>query len=119
MSQFGQKRVFQTETLEERLGTFVIDDERLCWLQMWRSAFFLAAVLVGSVLAAAQIQSGIVTGTVTDQTGAVLPSVKVVLENRISVHVSATTSNDRGEFVFNNVPFFHAVLQGEGTTATT
>jgi len=72
---------------------------------MWRSAFFLAAVLVRSVLAAAQIQSGIVTGTVTDQTGAVLPRVKVVLENRISAHVSATTSNDRGEFVFNNVPF--------------
>ena len=107
MSQFGQKRVFQTETLEERLVTFVIDKERLCWLQVWRSAFFLAAVLVGLLQAAAQIQSGTLTGTVTDQTGAVFPSVKVVLENRISAHVSATTRNDRGEFVFNR-PLVHA-----------
>ena len=82
---------------------------------MWRSAFLLAGVLVGSVTAATQMQSGTVAGTVADQTGAVLPGAKVALENRISAHVSVTTSNDHGEFVFNNVPFDSYTLQVEAS----
>ena len=80
---------------------------------MRRSALAVAALLVGSLTAAAQLQSGTVTGTITDQTGAVLPGVNVTLENRISAHVSVTTSNDRGEFVINNVPFDSYTLRLE------
>ena len=81
--------------------------------RMWSSAVVMAALLLGSVTAAAQLQSGTVTGTVSDQTGAVLPGAKVSLENRISARVSITTSDDRGEFVFNNVPFDSYTLRAE------
>lgn len=73
----------------------------------------MGAVLAGSATAAAQIQSGTVMGLVTDQTGAVLLGAKISLESRVSGHLNVTTTDARGEFVFNNVPFDAYVLRLE------
>jgi hypothetical protein len=74
-----------------------------------RGVVFLAGVVVLvlslSGRAWAQIQIGTVKGTVTDPTGAVLPGAKVVLDNSVTGYHKEATTDEHGEFVFNNVPF--------------
>jgi hypothetical protein len=78
---------------------------------MRRWALLIAVVLTSSIAVLAQLQTGTVMGTVTDQTGAVLPTAKVALESPISGHFNSTKTDDRGEFVFKNVPFDSYVLR--------
>src|SRR5205085_12299150 len=53
--------------------------------------------------AAAQ-DTGIVTGTVVDASGQVLPGATVALMNEATADVRTLTSNERGEFTFRAVP---------------
>jgi hypothetical protein len=53
---------------------------------------------------AQSINSGTVTGTVSDQSGAVIRGAKVVLQNRITGYQQSTTTDEAGSFRFNNVP---------------
>src|SRR5260370_16243136 len=53
---------------------------------------------------AQSINSGTITGTVTDQSGAVVRSAKVVLRNAITGYEQSATSDETGSFRFNNVP---------------
>lgn len=64
-----------------------------------------AALILGSSLAAGQIQRGTIRGKVIDDTGAVLAGATVSLINRISGLSRTAVSDDDGEFEFNNVPF--------------
>jgi len=70
------------------------------------SALLVSLVFVlGCVPGFAQsINSGTVTGTVTDQSGAVVRGVKVLLRNRITGYEQAAVSDDNGVFRFNNIP---------------
>ena len=70
-----------------------------------RRVLYLAWLIV--LLAAparAQIQIGTIKGIVTDQTGAVLPGAVLTLDNSIAGSRRPATTNERGEFAFNNVP---------------
>ncbi|MGA8088728.1 MAG: TonB-dependent receptor [Terracidiphilus sp.] len=49
--------------------------------------------------------AGIVRGTVTDPSGAVIPNATVHLSNEVSGLDRTTTSDATGQFVFSNVPF--------------
>ncbi|MDA2930683.1 TonB-dependent receptor [Acidobacteria bacterium AH-259-O06] len=68
-------------------------------------------LLVGVILlslfsdAQAQVQIGTVRGTVVDPSGAVLPGARVTLDQPITGFSRLTTTDQLGEFVFNNVPF--------------
>lgn len=53
---------------------------------------------------AQSINSGTVTGTVTDQSGAVIRGAKVVLRNSITGYEQSATTDETGSFRFNNVP---------------
>ena len=53
---------------------------------------------------AQSINSGTVTGTVTDQSGAVVSGAKVVLRNAITGYEQSATTDETGSFRFNNVP---------------
>src|SRR5882762_6842780 len=53
---------------------------------------------------AQSINSGTVTGTVTDQSGAVVSGAKVVLRNAITGYQQSATTDETGSFRFNNVP---------------
>jgi hypothetical protein len=53
---------------------------------------------------AQSINSGTVTGTVTDQSGAVVRGAKVVLRNAITGYEQSATSDEAGSFRFNSVP---------------
>ncbi len=64
--------------------------------------FFLSHL---SPLAYGQTNSSIVRGTVTDQSGAVIPNASVALTNPVSGFTRTTQSDASGEFQIFNVPF--------------
>jgi hypothetical protein len=65
--------------------------------------FILSALwLLSPTLCAAQAVSG-VTGVVTDENGAVVPGVQVVLTDTKTARELTTTTNDQGVYVFLNV----------------
>jgi len=62
-----------------------------------------ALVVLSGFTAAAQRQSGVaVTGTVTDQTGAVLPNVQIELR-RADIQILSTTTGESGQFQFPSI----------------
>ena len=60
----------------------------------------LAIALMIPALVAAQTESGKVSGTVTDQSGAVLPGVTVNLKSVERATTRSTVTNGQGEYVF-------------------
>ena len=71
-----------------------------------RTRFFLITVLVlaFSRYAAAQATTADVIGRVSDTSGAVLPSVMVVIENLGTGATRSAVSGDSGDYVFNLLP---------------
>src|ERR1700674_5940931 len=51
------------------------------------------------------INSGTVTGTVTDPTGAVVQGASVQIQNAITGYQQTTSADSQGMFRLNNVPF--------------
>src|SRR5262245_9071788 len=66
-------------------------------------AFSLLLIMLPATHAAAQ-DTGIVTGTVVDASGQVLPGATVALTNEATIDVRTLTSGERGEFTFRAVP---------------
>lgn len=71
----------------------------------------------------AQIQIGTVKGSVTDPTAALVAAADIKLNNPVTGFRISTTTDARGDFVFNNVPFGVYTLQAkavgfETTTST-
>ena len=65
----------------------------------------LVLLLVLSLPLRAQRETGVaVSGTVADQTGAVLPSAAVELRNAAGAALQSTTASQTGEFTFQGVP---------------
>ena len=62
--------------------------------------FTVLAVLPFAKPAFAQIDTGVIVGRVTDDSGAVLPGVSVVATQESTGVASTTVTNDRGEFIF-------------------
>ena len=71
------------------------------------SAVFLCLLLLGFGIHsyAQSINSGTVTGTVKDPSGAVVPGAAVEIRNAITGYQQTTKAGTNGEFRFNNVPF--------------
>jgi hypothetical protein len=68
--------------------------------------FFVLALVIASLAASAQSgNAGIIHGTLTDPSGAVVPNVTVHLVNDVSGFVQTATTDATGHFVFSNVPF--------------
>jgi hypothetical protein len=68
-------------------------------------------LLIQSNTAIGQIQIGTVKGTVSDPAGGLLSRAEVTLDSSLTgFHTSATTS-ERGEYLFDNVPFGVYVLR--------
>ncbi len=89
-----------------------------------RAVVFILAVLFGLAFAPvlfAQTNSGSVSGTVTDPTGAVVPGATVTIQNPVSGYAQSTQTNSSGAFQFGNLPFNHyhmtAVATGFGSVA--
>jgi outer membrane receptor protein involved in Fe transport len=66
-----------------------------------------------SSVAQAQIQIGMVRGTVTDPAGAVVAGAAVRLDHPLAGYRQATITDEQGAFVFHNVPFEAYTLRVE------
>src|SRR5690349_23170976 len=61
----------------------------------------------------AQTATGQANGTVTDQSGAIVPGASVSLKNQATGIESRAVSNNSGFFIFTNVPPGSYVLKAE------
>lgn len=84
-------------------------------------AFVLFAFLLTSLLAAAQIDTGAIVGTVTDQSGAALPGATITVKNTRTGVATTTTTNEQGQYqVLALIPGAYVVTAtGSGMQAQT
>ncbi|HWC76493.1 MAG TPA: carboxypeptidase regulatory-like domain-containing protein, partial [Blastocatellia bacterium] len=76
---------------------------RSCVFSRALIAVLLATLLVGGYrpVAAAQVPTGSIEGTVTDANGAVIPDAKVIVTQRARGRQFSTTSNSKGSYAVN------------------
>ncbi|WP_263356860.1 TonB-dependent receptor [Acidicapsa ligni] len=83
------------------------------------SRFFALLVFVltaSSLFAQSGGNSGIVFGTVTDGSGAVVVGAKVVIQNPVSGYLRTVATDSTGKYVFSNLPFnpYHLTISASG-----
>ena len=70
-----------------------------------RMAVAFLCILTGAWSASAQITTGVVSGAVKDEQGAVIPGATVTLvSDTRGTHVADAQTNENGDFVFPNIP---------------
>ena len=83
-----------------------------------RVALVVSAVLISLLhCAAAQTgNSGTITGSVTDSTGAVVPGATVAILNPVSGYTRTAKTDGGGNYQFSNVPFnpYHLTVKASG-----
>jgi hypothetical protein len=84
-----------------------------------RSILSFALVFVFSAMfwaAQAQSNSGSLSGTVTDPSGAVVPGATVTVENVVSGYLRSAKTDSTGRFQFSNLPFnpYHLTAKADG-----
>src|SRR5260370_30897312 len=86
-------------------------------MQVLKHLVFGLAFIAAALNAPAQsINSGTITGVVTDQSGAVISKAKVQLKNQITGYQQSVTTAATGEFRFNNIPQnnYHLAAEAPG-----
>jgi hypothetical protein len=83
------------------------------------AAIFLTSLLVtliGPARAQSAGNSGSITGTVTDPTGAVVPNATVEVHNPVSHFDRSATTDSAGKFTLPNIPFnpYHLTVKAAG-----
>jgi hypothetical protein len=64
----------------------------------------LLALVLGAGTALAQVQTGEITGRVTDDSGAILPGVTVTLTSPVLIQPQTAASSENGTFRFPQIP---------------
>ena len=77
---------------------------------MYRLLRFSAVALVSSLLLLAQLNRGSLTGTVTDNSGAVIPNVKLTIRNIATGAQYETVTNENGQYNEANLPIGEYVI---------
>jgi hypothetical protein len=85
----------------------------------FHAAFLITVCLVLGLNSNAQSGSSIISGTVVDPSGAVVPNATVEIHNPVSGFARSTTTDSSGRFSFSNVPFnpYHMGVTGAGFAA--
>ena len=82
------------------------------------SLFLLLAVMLqaGAHSVFAQSVSGVISGVVTDPSGAVVPNATVTIDNPVSQYSRTAKTDANGSFGFSNVPFnpYHLTINATG-----
>ena len=89
-----------------------------------RASFFILILSLGiialsaGVLVASSGGSGTVSGTVKDQSGAVIPGTTVIIHNPVSGYERTASTDASGNFAFTNIPFnpYHLTVTDAGFT---
>jgi len=84
-----------------------------------RSIFVLSAIFLGLFLQRLPAQSsnsGTITGSVTDSSGAVIPGATVTILNAVGGYKRNAVTDGGGNYQFSNVPFnpYHMTVQAPG-----
>ena len=83
--------------------------------------FFMICILLllPAGYAQSSANSGVVAGTVTDPSGAVVSGATVEIQNPVSQYARTTTTDGTGHFQFTNVPFnpYHTTVLMKGFNA--
>ena len=81
-----------------------------------RIAFLFVFVFIGLGAWPQSGNSTSISGTVADQSGAVIEGAKVRIENPVSAFARSTSTDSAGKFTIPNVPFnpYHLTVQREG-----
>lgn len=74
------------------------------------SAFLSIFLFLPTLVSAQAGTSGLVTGTVTDASGAVIPGASVTLHNPVTGYIRTRPADATGGFIFSNVPFGNYIL---------
>lgn len=84
-------------------------------------AVFLQAAVFSFAFAQATGNTGAITGTVTDASGAVIPGATVSILNPVSGYSRSATTDNSGQYRFANVPLnpYHMVITAKGFAAFT
>ena len=79
------------------------------------------SLCISSLWAQSAGNSGTVSGTVTDATGAILPDATVSIENPVSGYSRTTKSDSAGHYQFTNLPLnpYHVVVSAKGFASNT
>ena len=87
-------------------------------LASYKKSLYAASVIIFSLTLSVSVcaQSGGVTGTVVDPTGAVVANATVEMRNPVSGYGRATQTDSLGKFSIPNVPFnpYHLTVTGQG-----
>ncbi len=75
--------------------------------------FVLAMALVAAATASAQTATGQITGSVQDQSGAVMRKVKVTVTNQDTGLTRSTNTNEQGDYVVPLLPVGRYIVTGE------
>src|SRR5205814_1128180 len=77
-------------------------------------ALFITALT--SAALAYQSNSGTISGTVTDPSGALIPGASVEIANHVSGYTRTAKTDSSGQFRFYNVPFnpYHMTITASG-----
>jgi hypothetical protein len=73
--------------------------------RLLRAILGIAAISFLASFALAQSNSGSITGTVADSTGALIPGATVTMANSVSGYTRTATTDSAGHFQFVNIPF--------------
>ena len=80
------------------------------------AAIFSFALCIAPTVSAQSRSYTSVSGTVVDQTGAVVPSATVVIHNPVSQFQRTVTTDNSGNFTIENIPFnpYHMTVTAKG-----
>jgi hypothetical protein len=83
------------------------------------SSFPASSLSAPHLWAQSSTSAGIISGTVADATGAVIPGAKVTILNPVSGFTRSTVSDNAGHYQFTNVPFdpYHLTVSASGFDA--
>src|ERR1700761_6483403 len=81
-----------------------------------RFVFLFFLLLSPATYLTAQTAAGTIAGTVTDASGAVIPSATVTIENPVSGLSRTAKTDPSGQYRFTNLPFnpYHLTVHAEG-----
>jgi Carboxypeptidase regulatory-like domain len=84
-------------------------------------ALFLISLAALPLFSQSGGRSGTISGTVTDETGAVVVGANVVLKNPVSGYDQTAVTDSTGHYAFSNVPFnpYHMAISAPGFNSYT
>jgi len=83
-------------------------------------AAFLLQLVVSIAFAQSAANSGTISGTITDPSGAVVPSAEVTIDNPVSQYSRTAVTDRLGHYQFPNVPFnpYHMTVTKSGFSSS-